>query len=149
MKIHNLKFVGRVGEFVPVKPGTGGGTMYRVADGKLSATSGSTGFRWLESLAVTKDGREDDIDVSYWSNLADDAKKDINVYKDYTDFVTEDIPPIKKDRCTEDCIHCQYFRDYESGHVDCLLTAPEAEMNKAAWGLEIKAKERGKDTLPF
>ena len=150
MKIHNLKFVGRVGEFVPIKPGTGGGTMYRVSDGKMAATAGSTGYRWIESLEVTKSNREDDIDVSYWANMADDAKKDINQYKDYDDFVNHDVAPIQADICIGDCKNCQYFRKYsKSGLIDCTLIAPEAERQKADWCIEVTAKDMGTEVIPF
>jgi hypothetical protein len=149
MKIHNLQFVGRVGEFVPVKAGANGATMYRVHEGKLAATAGSTGYRWLESATLVKNHREDDIDVSYWASLADEAKDAVSKYHDYEYFATEDIPPFDLERCPEKCVNCPYFRDYENGLVDCRLVAPEAEKEKADWCLEVTAKAMDKETIPF
>ena len=89
-KGHDLHFVGRVGQFTPVLPGTGGGVLYRVNDGKNYAASGSTGYRWLESEMVRKDGREDDIDKSFYQKLADDAIEEISKYGDYDWFVSDE-----------------------------------------------------------
>ena len=89
-KGHDLHFVGRVGQFTPVLPSTGGGVLYRVNEGKNYAASGSTGYRWLESEMVRKDGREDDIDKSFYQNLADDAIEEISKYGDYDWFVSDE-----------------------------------------------------------
>lgn len=146
MGIHDLRFVGRVGEFVPVKAGTGGATMYRVADSKMAATAGSTGYRWIESTALRD---ENDVDVSYWASLADEAKDAVSQYHEYQYFVDEDIPPYSMDKCCEDCVNCPHFRKYPEGLVDCQLTAPDAEKEKASWCLEVTAKNMGLEVLPF
>lgn len=70
---HNMQFVGRVGRFCPIKPGCGGGILYRVQDGKNYAASGTTGYRWLEAEYVKKYGLEDSIDMSYFTRLVDEA----------------------------------------------------------------------------
>lgn len=82
-KSHSLHFVGRVGQFTPILSGAGGGVLYRVNEGKNYAASGSTGYRWLESEMVKKDGREKDIDKSFYQKLADEAIKDINTYSNF------------------------------------------------------------------
>lgn len=88
-KGHHLQFVGRVGQFCPVKPGRGGGVLYRVDNGKCYAASGSTGFRWLESELI-KDVNEDIIDLSYHNKLLDDAVDTISEYGDFEWFVSDD-----------------------------------------------------------
>ena len=86
---HALHFVGRVGQFTPIKPGCGGGVLYRVNDGKNYAASGSTGYRWLESEMVKRDEREDDIDKSFYQKLTDEAIDTIKKYGDYERFVSD------------------------------------------------------------
>ena len=94
-KGHDLHFVGRVGQFCPIKSGCGGGVLYRVNDGKKYAAPGSTGYRWLESELVKNSGKEDQIDRSFYDNLANDAIETIYKYGDYEWFVSDD-PYISK-----------------------------------------------------
>ena len=49
---HNYQFVGRTGEFCPIKEGSGGGLLYREKDGKYFAATGTKGYRWLESESI-------------------------------------------------------------------------------------------------
>ena len=88
-KGHDLHFVGRVGQFTPIQAGCGGGILYRVNEGKNYAAPGSTGYRWLESEMVENDERDDQIDKSFYQNLADDAIKTIIAYGDYEWFVSD------------------------------------------------------------
>ena len=93
---HDYHFVGRVGEFTPVKDGFGGGILLREAGGKYSAATGSKGYRWMESEMVRTLHLEDDIDRSYYDRLTDEAKDTISQYGDFEWFVSEDpydIPP--------------------------------------------------------
>lgn len=94
---HNYHFVGRVGQFCPIKPGCGGGVLYRVQNDKYSAATGTTGYRWLESSMVKGLGKEGDIDISYYKNLADKAVDAISSYGDFEWFVSDDpyIPESK------------------------------------------------------
>lgn len=89
-KSHNYIFVGRVGQFCPIKKGCGGGLLMREKDGKYYAATGSKGFRWLESEMVKELGKEDDIDRSYYDKLADAAIDTINEYGDFYWFVGDD-----------------------------------------------------------
>lgn len=91
---HSLHFVGRVGQFTPVVPGSGGGVLYRVNDGKNYAASGSTGYRWLESETMKLNGMEDMIDKSFYQKLADDAIEEISKYGDYDWFVSDEAPNV-------------------------------------------------------
>ena len=97
-KNHNYIFVGRVGSFCPIKPGCGGGMLYRENDGKYYAAAGTTGFRWLESEMVKELGKENDIDDSYYRKLVDEAVEEISKYGDFEQFVEgEPIVPIESD----------------------------------------------------
>lgn len=120
---HNRQFVGKVGEFCPIKPGCGGGLLVREQNGKFYAATGTTGYRWLESEQFLKkadedvevidpetgekkkiagaeiiNGNNDDIiDRSYYDNLVNDAIEAISKYGDYEWFVSDD-PYIAKEK---------------------------------------------------
>ena len=92
---HNLRFVGRVGSFCPIKPGCGGAELLRTAvdkegNAKFNAVTGTKGFRWLESETVRRLNKEDDIDRSYYDNMVDNAVATINKYGDFEWFVSDD-----------------------------------------------------------
>lgn len=87
---HNYIFVGKVGRFCPIKPGCNGGILYRENEGKYFAVTGTKGYRWLESELVQELGRENDIDNSYYENLANEAVDSIAEYGDYEWFVSEE-----------------------------------------------------------
>ncbi len=97
---HNYIFVGRVGQFCPVKPGAGGGLLMREKDGKYYAATGSKGYRWLESEMIKELSKEDDIDRSYYDKLVDDAIESISEYGDFEWFVSND-PYISKPKLEE------------------------------------------------
>lgn len=90
---HDLKFVGRVGQFTPILPGHGGGILYRVHEGKNYAANGSIGYRWLESETVRLLGMEDAVDRNYYDKLVNDAIEDISKYGDFEWFVSDDPVP--------------------------------------------------------
>lgn len=88
---HNLKFIGKVGSFCPIKPGCGGGLLVRegaAKDGsiKYDAVTGTKGYRWMEADMVKDLGYEERIDMSYYKRLADEAKEAINKYIDFEYF---------------------------------------------------------------
>ena len=92
---HSYQFVGRVGSFCPIKPGLGGGVLYRKQDGKYYAAAGTKGYRWLESETVRDlENARDMIDESYYISLVDDAVDTISQYGDFEMFVSDD--PIAK-----------------------------------------------------
>ena len=84
---HNYIFVGKVGLFCPIKPGCGGGTLVCKRDEKYSAVTGTKGYRWLESGIVKQNGKEDDIDKSYYNKLVDDAVSTISEFGDIEWFI--------------------------------------------------------------
>lgn len=128
-KGHDYRFVGKVGQFCPIKPDCGGGILLREKDGKYYAATGSKGYRWLESEMVKTLGKEDDIDLSYYHKLVDDAVDAISQYGDFEQFVSDDpVPEPKKKQleappwkvaCGRDtCEGCEYFSNDEY-HFDC------------------------------
>ena len=86
---HNYIFVGKVGQFCPIREGCGGGLLMREKDGKFYAAGGSKGYRWLESEMVKELGKEDDIDRRYYESLVSEAMDTISQYGDFWWF-TED-----------------------------------------------------------
>lgn len=117
---HDYRFVGKVGEFCPVKPGKGGGILVREQNGKYYAATGTTGFRWLESESLLRKsketveiidhetgkkkkvagseliyGNDGIIDRSYYDKLVNDAADAISKYGDLEWFVSDD-PYISK-----------------------------------------------------
>lgn len=95
-KGHDYHFVGRVGQFAPVKAGCGGGVLLREAGGKYSAATGSKGYRWMESEMVISLDKETDIDRGYYNRLVDEAVATISKYGDFEWFVSDDrydVPP--------------------------------------------------------
>lgn len=87
---HNYVFIGKIGRFCPIKPGCGGGILYREKDGKYNAATGSKGYRWLESEMVQQLGKENDIDQKHFIEMVDTAIDTINKYGDFEWFVSED-----------------------------------------------------------
>lgn len=95
---HSLVFVGRVGQFCPIKPGCGGGLLVRKSNERstiglpirVSSATGAKGYRWLESEMVRALGKEGDIDRSYYDGLVDDAVASISKYGDFEWFVAAD-----------------------------------------------------------
>lgn len=85
---HDYHFVGKVGSFIPIKPGKGGGVLLREKDGKYYAATGSKGYRWLEAEMVKSMKKEDDIDMSYYVGLVDQAIKDIDTFGDAEWFIS-------------------------------------------------------------
>lgn len=93
---HNYHFIGKVGQFCPIKPGCGGGILLRETENKktgekgYAAATGSKGFRWLESEMVRELGKENDIDRTYYNNLVDEAVKSLSSYGDFERFVADE-----------------------------------------------------------
>ena len=126
---HDYKFVGKVGQFCPIKPGCGGGVLYRVNDDKYYAAAGTDGYRWLESEMVKVLGKEKDIDHSYYIKLVDEAKAAISEYGDFEQFASDDpVPDVPKLNAPpwlvacgkETCEGCEHFTN-DNYHFDCRL----------------------------
>ena len=94
-KGHNRIFVGRVGNFCPIKPGRGGADLVKEMkdkDGnvKYDSVTGAKGYRWLESEMVRTLGKENDIDRSYYDKLVDAAVETISQFGDFEYFASDD-----------------------------------------------------------
>ena len=95
-KGHDYHFVGKVGQFCPVKPGCGGGILLRETENKktkekgYAAATGSKGYRWLESEMVRELGKQDDIDKGYYNGLVDEAVKSLSSYGDFERFIADE-----------------------------------------------------------
>lgn len=105
----NYHFVGKVGSFVPILPGRGGGILLRQDEkdkNKFQAVEGTKKpgkipkgeidtYFWLESEAVRLLNKEDDIDFGYWDEKVESAKQSIEKYGNFDAFISDDPMPIE------------------------------------------------------
>lgn len=139
---HNYHFVGKVGNFCPIKPGYNGGELLREGTdgngnikyfapaGTLKSDKNKTPYRWLESEMVKELGKEEEIDKSYYTKLVDDAIAEISKHGDFEWFVSNDQlissddVPWWKVPCDEEhrdsCQGCPHFSN-DIYHIDCDL----------------------------
>lgn len=134
-KGHDYHFVGRVGNFCPIRPGAGGGLLMRSAispkskEKVFAAATGSKGYRWLEAEFVKNEHRMKDIDKSYYDRLVNDTVETISQHGDFEWFVSDDIVPLgpvtangfekcplynkmsKDDKSSGGCSRCKYYKD--------------------------------------
>lgn len=99
---HNYRFVGRVGQFTPVKKGAGGGLLMREGkdkngNQKFDSATGAKGYRWMESEMVKTLKLEDQIDRSYYDKQVDELVKDMQVFGDVEQFISDDKIEPRKD----------------------------------------------------
>ena len=91
---HDYIFVGRVGSFVPVKPGNGGGVLLYLKGEQLVSVTGTKKkgkvskdeepfYRWLESESIDRKTYNDILDDRYYRGLVDDA---VDTISDFGDF---------------------------------------------------------------
>ena len=97
-KGHNYSFVGKVGEFCPMKEGCGAGALlrasedrqgrptYSAATGAKWTENGKEVNRWMEALVVKSLGKEDYIDRNYFRSMVDDAKDAIEQFGSFDEF---------------------------------------------------------------
>lgn len=91
---HSYRFVGRVGQFTPMKPGCGAGELLvkredkKTGETKFVAAPGTTGYRWMESEVVRMNNKQDLADDSYYISLVDKAKEVIGKYGDFEWFAS-------------------------------------------------------------
>lgn len=94
-KCHDYQFVGRIGQFTPIKPGAGGGILLRqnadkFGNIKYDSATGADGFRWLESETIRGTPMEAKIDTSYYTKQVDAAIEEISKYGDAEWFMSDD-----------------------------------------------------------
>lgn len=95
---HHYAFVGKVGLFTPVKPSSGGGILVAKftnedepdAEPRYSAPSGSKGYRWLESEQVMELNKQDRVDLTYYEQLAAEARETISQFVEYDHLVRKE-----------------------------------------------------------
>ena len=89
---HDYRFIGRVGQFCPIKSGFGGGVLVRKNVNKLTgavkydSVSGAKGYRFLESEDVRGTDEEEHVDTRYFDALVEAAIETINQYCDFYSF---------------------------------------------------------------
>lgn len=130
---HDRRFVGRIGNFCPIKPGCGGGELVRDAKDskgnvKYDSVTGTNGYRWLESEMVRLLGKEDIIDKSYFNAQIDAViygsgtgklrKPGISDFGDFERFVADESyiinePFISKDFPPDDYSDLPWYLDDE------------------------------------
>lgn len=88
-KGHHYVFVGKAGEFCPIRPGLGGGLLMRKdATGGYGYATGAKGYRWMESENVKLlPNWKQMIDIRYFRGLIDTAIETISKYCDFQMFV--------------------------------------------------------------
>lgn len=90
--LHNYEFVGKVGQFCPVRKDVGGvlvreNVNKNTNEVKYDSAGGAKGYRWLESETVKALGLEDAVDETYYRELVNNAINDISQYGDFYGFV--------------------------------------------------------------
>ena len=112
---HNYQFVGKVGCFLPVKPGFNGGVLLRQQNDKYYAVTGTTGFRWVEYESVQKDDIDKIVDEEYHKKLVNEAIEEIEKYIPFDDFINSNVPweaPCGESKYA--CKDCQFYRIFEN-----------------------------------
>lgn len=90
-KQHDYHFIGRVGQFVPVKPGCGGAELLCNRDDKYVAVAGTTGYRFKEYAYVVANHLEDEIDMSFYDDMCNELKNDIcNLVPDTFNYIYDE-----------------------------------------------------------
>ena len=155
----NPDFIGRVGQFCPIKPGCGGKELLREGKDKegnlkFSAATGSKGYYWLESEQVRMLGKEDDIDRSYYDAMANKAIETISQYGDFDAFVDVDtVPEFVHKSDLLDFRACQMYREKTpDGEMDYCWHCPFRHTNDAEPWSEPDFCEKGydiHDLIPF
>jgi hypothetical protein len=84
--VEGLTFVGKFGQFVPVKDGFGGAKLWRVKDGKNYAVSGTKDYLWVEAEHA-KSLPKDAINMDYFEELIDNAVGTIEKFGRFEEFV--------------------------------------------------------------
>ena len=121
---HSLQFVGRIGQFTPVEPGSGGGILLRqntdrFGNIKYDSAGGADCYRWLESESIRGTELEKHVDMRFYTSQVDEAIEEISKYGDAEWFISDDpyIPQPKPE------MHPWQMagEPYEDDHADKLF----------------------------
>lgn len=91
---HNYRFVGKVGQFTPMKNGAGGAKLLvkredkKTGETKYVNAPGATEYRWMESEMVRMSQKQDLVDENFYISLVDDAKAAVSKYGDFEWFTS-------------------------------------------------------------
>lgn len=91
---HSYRFVGKVGQFTPIKEGCGGARLLakredkKTGETKFVGATGTIGYRWMESEIVRMTNKQDLADDSYYISLVNGAKDTIGKYGDFEWFAS-------------------------------------------------------------
>lgn len=154
-----LEFVGRVGQFCPIKPGCGGKELLREGKDKegnvkYSAATGSKGYLWLESEQVKSLGKVNDIDRSYYDAMVNKAVETISKFGDFEAFVdVETVPEYKARPEVLDMHACPLYRENTpDGEMEYCWHCPYRHVNETEPWTEPDFCEKGydiHDLIPF
>lgn len=84
----HLHFVGRIGAFLPMLPGSGAGVLLRYDGERYHAVTGTKGYLWQEAEVVETLGLHDKVDMSYYEELVTKAVQEIERFGSYTMLVS-------------------------------------------------------------
>ena len=87
-----ILYVGRVGGFIPVVPGANVVNYIALKMVSYSAITGTKGYRWKEAEVVKELNQEDQLDITYFHELAKKAIAAISKYGDFYEFAELDNP---------------------------------------------------------
>jgi len=85
--VTKMRHIGKTGQFVPVVDG--GGKLYRVYDGKYYAVSRTKGHMWMEAIVWESMDDGNDIDMTYFDKLKDEALETIEKFGSFDEFIKE------------------------------------------------------------
>lgn len=91
---HNYRFIGKVGQFTPMKDGAGGAKLLAKREDKKTGETkyvnapGATDYRWMESEMVRISNKQDLVDENFYISLVDDAKAAVSKYGDFEWFTS-------------------------------------------------------------
>lgn len=91
---HNYRFIGKVGQFTPMKNGAGGAKLLAKREDKKTGETkyvnapGATEYRWMESEMVRISNKQDLVDENFYISLVDDAKTAVSKYGDFEWFTS-------------------------------------------------------------
>lgn len=91
---HNYRFIGKVGQFTPMKNGAGGAKLLAKREDKKTGETkyvnapGATDYRWMESEMVRISNKQDLVDENFYISLVDDAKAAVSKYGDFEWFTS-------------------------------------------------------------
>lgn len=91
---HNYRFIGKVGQFTPMKNGAGGAKLLAKREDKKTGETkyvnvpGGTDYRWMESEMVRISNKQDLVDENFYISLVNDAKAAVSKYGDFEWFTS-------------------------------------------------------------